>query len=272
MGEKKYTRPSDLEDLNRIIKKVSRRRPSLERLAGLTVVIIAGCWLLLFVDRVVMPVVVFSGLEVEVPDVHHLPFVEADSICQALGLELVKGRPRIDERFPPGHVMDQFPVAGVKVKPGRRIEVVVSTPRELTICPDVIGKSLREAIIVVDSSGLQIVEDSIRFIHSENQPEGVVVKQKPSPMTKMTQDEEIEVTLSLGKRPSEIVAPDLIGHLFSDVEFLLRKNDLRFGKITHFPDSSHPEHTVISQNPPPGTVMKRFARIDLRVAIKPKGK
>ncbi len=261
-----HLRPSDLKQAH--IKNNAHGWLGLA--AGLVVVIIAVVWLVVgLVDRVIMPLVVLSSVERQVPNLHHLSLEEADSICCLIGLELVRGRVRVDNRLPPGSVLDQFPVAGVSVKPGRRVEVITSGRERLIACPDAVGRSPREAMLMADSSGLVVVENHIRYSHSSRYPEGVVMVQRPLPMTGMMRGDELTLTVSLGPRPTETVAPELVGRRISEVGVILAKHNLRLGKVTRYPDSSVPSGTVISQSPEPGSPMKPGEKVNVSVTKEP---
>lgn len=241
----------------------------LELAAGITIAAIAIIWMVLLVDRVVMPLITLSGVERQVPDLHHLSISEADSVCRNLGLELVRGRIRTENRLSPGTILDQYPIAGGMVKPGRRIEVVVSDHEMLAICPYVIGQSPREAAIRANSIGLEVLSEHTRYHHSTLYPEGVVMAQYPASGKELTRGHELVLTVSLGKKPDNIVAPNLVGRDINDVGLLLAKNSLLKGKIIHFPDKSVTEGTIISQYPEPGATMQSGESIALRVAMKP---
>ncbi|HHE47299.1 MAG TPA: PASTA domain-containing protein [Bacteroidetes bacterium] len=155
------------------------------------------------------------------------------------------------------------------VKPGRRIEIVVSRSESMTTCPDVIGRSPREAAITADSVGLMVDPQHTRYRHSNSYPEGVVMFQRPEPNREMNRDEELFLTVSLGKRPTAIVAPDLVGRKFESVGITLTKYNLRLGRVEKFPNRSVAAGTVLTQDPLPGTPMKSGERISLSIAVKP---
>ncbi len=262
-GESKPRIGTDMDTVKTVFQK------RLELTAGLVTVIIAVFWLIVFIDRILMPLVVSAGVEHEIPDFHYMQLVEADSICDLFDIELVPERTRIDDRVSTGTILDQYPVAGVNVKPGRRLEVIVSVREGLVICPDIIGRSPREAAITADSVGLIVDSKHTRYRHTKKYPEGVVIFQTPEPMTEMNRSDELILTVSLGKRPTEIVAPDLVGRQFENVGIMLAKYNLRLGRVKRFPDRSVPAGTVLSQDPPSGTPMKARGKVHLNVAVKP---
>ncbi len=244
-------------------------RPWAEAIAGLIVVSMAAFWLVGFIDRIVMPLFVFSGVEVVVPDLHGNSVQQAEEICNTAGIELERGRVRIDNNHAPGTVLDQSPQAGDRVKAGRKIDVLVSISDMMVHCPDVLGRSPREATLIADTSGLTIYSDSIKYTFSIDYPEGVVLRQSPDPLNQMSRGEQLKIWVSLGDMPSEIIAPDLVGKNIQDVTLVLAKYRLLLGKVTRYPQRGVAEGTVLSQNPAPGTALDVGDRVHLRVAVSP---
>ena len=250
--------------------KAQLRHSRLEFVGGLAVAVIVVIWLLFFIDRIVMPLIAFSGVERRVPDLHYLLVNEADSLCKSLELEMVISRYRVEKKQLPGTVLDQFPIAGSVVKPGHRIEVVV-IEQELSVrCPNVVEMSPREASIIASSYGLIVNDSNIRYWHSSSTPEGIVTVQQPNAGEELIKGTELILTVSLGKSPDRIVAPDLKGRKVNDIRLILAKYRLRLGKVTHFPDSSVPQGTILSQDPPAGTPMEASGLVNVRSAVKPR--
>ncbi|MCF7809608.1 PASTA domain-containing protein [bacterium] len=242
----------------------------LELISGLLVATITVIWLMFFIDRALMPLIALAGVERTVPNLRYMDVNEADSLCEALGVEIVHSRYRVDDKQPSGTILDQFPVAGSIVKPGRRIEVIVSEQDLSVNCPNVVGMSPREASLKAASFGLKVDEANIRYCHSSNSPEGVVVAQNPKVDEELVKGTELILTVSLGKIPDRIIAPDLKGRNINDIRLVLTKSRLRLGKVTHFPDSSVPQGTILSQDPPAGTAMEAGDLISIRSAVKPR--
>lgn len=263
---------SETEDNRKQMEDASGKRTRhawFELIAGLVTVMIAVFWLMFLIDRVVMPLITIAGVEHRIPDLHFLTFSEADSICKRLDLELIPGRTRIENRLDPGTILDQFPVAGVSAKPGRRIEVVISDRERMVECPNVVGRSPREAAIAATSTGLTVKTERIRYRHSGKYPEGVVMIQDPDYKTMLHRGDELKLVVSLGVKPTEIIAPDLVGRKLEGVNIILAKYGLRLGIIRRFPDKSLPSGTIMSQDPPAGTAMKSGQKVSVRVAIAP---
>jgi serine/threonine-protein kinase len=252
------------------IEKPKSGQDRLEFISGLLVAVIALIWLMFFIDRAVMPLIALAGVERTVPNLRYMHVNQADSLCKELGVEIVHSRYRVEDKQPSGTILDQFPVAGSIVKPGRRIEVVVSEQELSVKCPNVVGMSPREASLKASSFGLKVDDANIRYSHSSSSPEGVVTAQRPIAGDELTKGTELILTVSLGKTPDNIIAPDLKGRNINDIRLVLTKYSLRLGKVPHFPDSSVPQGTIISQDPPAGTAMEAGDLISVRSAVKPR--
>ena len=250
-------------------EKVKQVRKGWGFIAGSLTVVIAAIWLVFFIDRAIMPLIVLTGVERVTPDLHHLSYASADSICKSLDLELASNRSRVDYDQPPGTILDQYPLAGTEVKLGRRIEVIISRSERMIICPNVKRRSPREASIIADSLGIKVNSEKTRYRHSRKYPEGVIISQIPEAGDEMNRGDELVLSVSLGRVPAEIVAPDLVGRKIDNVGVVLAKYNLRLGKISRYPDSTVPPGTVLTQNPLPGTPMKSGGRVSVNVAVKP---
>ena len=268
MTADRYHFDSEPDD-NAPVEHPIKGRNQFELLAGALVVIIAIGWLIGFIDRVIMPLAALSGVEIRVPDLRHQPYEVVDSLCRAAGLELARGRMRVDNHLLQGTVLDQYPMAGVPVKPGRRVEVVVSTRERMVVCPDVVGRSPREAMLMANSLGLVVLANDIHYGHSSSFPEGVVMAQRPLPMTGMMRGDELVLTVSLGPNPTEITAPELVGRRISQAGIILARQNLRLGEVTRHPTSSVPAGTILSQSPAPGSPMEPGEKVSLNVAMEP---
>ncbi len=239
--------------------------------AGVLVIMISFLWLTGLIDRVLLPFISRTDIELSMPDLRMMSFPEADSVCKISDVELLPARIRSDDKIPPGVVIDQYPEAGSTIKPGRRAEVVVSGNSGLIACPDVEGKSPGEAVLIADSSGLWLNTEAIRYRFSETDPEGVIVEQSPFALTGLMRGSELRITVSLGSAPLNPIVPDLIGVNIESVGLMLRKQGLRLGDVIKYPDRLHHPGTVIEQSRLPGELVGEIDVVNVRIAVAPVG-
>jgi len=96
---------------------------------------------------------VSSGDEVEVPDLEGLPYADAVTRLEDLGLE-VRLESEQDDDLEPGHVVRTEPEAGEEVELGDRVTVVVSV--DVVEVPRLGGKDLEEATERLEDAGLEL--------------------------------------------------------------------------------------------------------------------
>lgn len=239
-------------------------------LAALVMMAAVAAWMLLLTDKLIMPRIANKGVEVTIPDLHLMPFYDAELMCDKLGLTLVRMRMRIDNHHPAGIIVDQFPVSGTIVKPGKAIEVIYTVGSEVILCPILVGRSPREAVLIADTSGLYVDESKTLYAHSTRHPDGVVMRQIPEQFTTMMSGDTVRLVVSVGSLPEEVRAPRLIGQKIGELNRILIKHRVRLGTVTRYPDSSVPPNTVIAQTPEPDAEMNPGERVNVRIAVKPK--
>lgn len=243
----------------------------LNLLVGIFVVIVGAIWVVLYADRVMLPLIAKSGVQITIPDLRNLHFETADSICSHAGLELVRGRTRTDEKLPPGVILDQFPAAGSIAKPGRRIEATISDAAGLVACPSFLGRSPREAGIIADSIGLVFRPERVRYATSAVDPEGVIISQQPPPFSGMLKGAEVRLTVSLGEAPAKSEVPNLVGRNIEQVRMTLAKYGLGLGEVSNYPSRGTLPGTILSQAPGGGSAVPESGTVDVVVAMAPLG-
>lgn len=236
-------------------------------LKGLFVISLLGFAFLLgliLMDRVVMPKVVGRGNVVIVPDVTESTIEDAESVLKELGLVLVKESEVYDPVVPEGFVISQRPRAYSKVKSGRRIRVVVSKGSEKLTVPDLTtGISLRQAEIVLKSSGFELGYVSYQF--SEEFQKGVVISQSPPPNGTAPRGALVNVTVSSGLMTGVTVVPELIGLSLESAIVELKEVGLAVGTIDYVEREDLLPETVIEQSLGSGTEVERGKAVDLTV-------
>ncbi|MEH6992074.1 Stk1 family PASTA domain-containing Ser/Thr kinase [Neobacillus drentensis] len=120
------------------------------------------------------------------------------------------------------------------------------SPKDVTI-PDVSGLELEEAIVKIESAGLQ-VDEEIESTHDEIE-EGKVIKTNPEEGSTVKEDTAINIYISIGKEKFEL--PNYTGRKYEDVMRILDNQDFKDIKITEVFDDSD-KGTILSQKPESG--------------------
>jgi beta-lactam-binding protein with PASTA domain len=181
-------------------------------------------WLnLFFMAAVVVLIVVGSlwwlkqytrhGESVEVPTIMGMPLHQLDAVLAGTSLRYEVTDSIYSDDYPRGAVVLQNPPAGMRVKEGRTIFITVnSTMPEMVPMPDLVGKSRRIALPVLEITGLQLA--AAEYVPDESCTDCIVeqlYRGKPiAPGQKVRKGERI--VLRIGQQSKELVLmPMLLG-------------------------------------------------------------
>ncbi|UCG88354.1 MAG: PASTA domain-containing protein, partial [Gemmatimonadota bacterium] len=173
---------------------------------------------------------------------------------------VVKSEP--DTAFPAGLVTRSWPAAGVLTPEGTAVRLVVSTGSPFTTVsrvPDVIGKSGRQAKLLLRSAGLTYVVSTKRF--STSVPHGHVIWQRPGPGCEPSTDKKVRVVLSLGRG---VRVPDIIGKSEEEASRLLTEIGLRVETSHQY--ASAQKGQVISSAPRAGETAPAGSSVTLGIS------
>lgn len=98
------------------------------------------------------------GEAISIPDVRRHSLEDATHVLEQLGFEVQVTDTGYVKSLPPGTVLEQSPVAGMKVKSGRIIYVTINSANTPTLAlPDIIDNcSYREALAKLSSMGFNL--------------------------------------------------------------------------------------------------------------------
>ena len=165
----------------------------------------------------------------------------------------------------PQTVVDQYPVAGAKVKPGRTIRLKISRSEKLIIVPNLVGQSRRSVEIALQQIGLII--DTIYTEFNPDYPKGTVAWQFPKSGDHIKKGMGLQITVSQGLPPDFFQVPQLFGMSMQNAKDLLTKARLKVGKISYKQNEDLVPYTVLDQSIAPGTVLDQTIQVDLVVSI-----
>ena len=100
-------------------------------------------------DVIVMPFYQRAGKVVKTPDFLGVPFSEAERIVKNRNLLIAVESSEFHNSYEKGAISYQLPAPGTMIKPGRRIRVRISKGPRPKIVPDVVGKSPRDAGLLI---------------------------------------------------------------------------------------------------------------------------
>ena len=234
--------------------------------------IIAGIAFIAF-DKIIMPMYVASSRVISLPDVSGqttksgpmMTFEEASKELNKYDLKAVVEFVKYTSKYPPETILDQYPRAGRKVKPGRKVRLTVAKEEKMVKVPKLVGQSLRHAQLKIDEIGLHM--DTLLKDYDNRVPLDVVRWQNPSSGNLLRKGSGVKLGVSLGQPPDFFEVPNLIGITLAEAKEELAKEGLRVGKISREQDEDKIPNTVLRQSVEPGTVLRKPLPIDLTLSF-----
>lgn len=136
----------------------------------------------------------------------------------------------------------------VDAKEGSPIQLTVSTGKELSVMPDLKGKTFEDSKKLLEEMGVLSENILPSEIYDESEP-GTVLKQAPK-LDEEFIPEDVTVTLTISKGEEAFAMPDLIGKTENEAKATIEKNDLKLPADNILQKASYaPEGTVFKQFP-----------------------
>ncbi len=196
---------------------------------------------------------------------------EAVSVLQLLsGLDLntrVRGF-EYHDAIPKNHVIHQTPEAGRTIKKGRDVSLVISKGTSTVTLPDLKGRDLSRAGIILEENGLAVGNKS--FVYASGGTRHTVLAQYPTPGKHVDRSSPVDLLVSRGPRPAAFSMPDLTGRFLDETMQIMDPHKLLLDAVTTVYDKSKPENTVLRQEPPAGHYVEESQKVKLVVNRKPK--
>ncbi|MDH3463707.1 MAG: Stk1 family PASTA domain-containing Ser/Thr kinase, partial [Acidimicrobiia bacterium] len=164
-----------------------------------------------------------------------------------------------------GNVARTDPPGGTEAEMGSTIEVYVSTGREETSVPPLIGQTLENAQILIENAGLELGTVSER--PDSDFAEGVVIEQSPGQGVAVGSGTPINLVVSTG--PELVIVPDVIEFTERDATAALQDLGLKVTVNDEF-SSEVEEGLVISTDPEAGIEVETGDTVLLVVSMGPR--
>lgn len=152
----------------------------------------------------------------------------------------------------PGSIVQQDPLPHSMVKRGRNVYyIIVAKTPEKTQMPNLNNLSLRQALVLLESNGLQVkelkyVDHFARNAIREQRYDGQVIK----PGTEIVKGSKITLYVGLGTDQRQVKLPKLYNTPAEEVQHVLNMNGLNLGKET-FEDSDSIQYMRVYKMDPP---------------------
>ncbi|MBI3924075.1 MAG: PASTA domain-containing protein [Armatimonadetes bacterium] len=205
--------------------------------------------------------------EVEVPVLTGSEVRRAYDNLEQLGLKLQVHESRHSKDVPREVILSQSPAPGRKVRKNRAILVVVSLGPELIEVPDLGGKTLREARIVLSNNRLRVGNVSFKE-PMQGKPEQVI-NQRPAAGEMVRKGEAVNLQIQKGGGAALIDVPNWQGVHVDQVQEVVGQSDLHLGSVNWVFSEFVPKGEVVGQVPSGGGKVSPRTPVDFEVSAGP---
>jgi serine/threonine-protein kinase len=201
---------------------------------------------------------------VVVPDLIGSSRDEAGAQAARLSLKFEVAELRHDPGVAVDRIVQQEPPAGMQVRRGRTIRVVVSLGGETLTVPSLIGQPARQAELALRRQGLTPGWEA--RIHDDLIPASQVIGVAPVAGSLSVSGERVHRLVSDGPRTPRWVMPDLAGLTLREVREWINLCGFRNGAVRRVPAEGRRAGTIVGQLPLSGYPIARRDVVELTVA------
>ena len=212
-------------------------------------------------DKIVMPLVTRQASAFPLPDFVGQRLAEAQISVNEIGLQHEVSSEEYSPDVAAGMILRQYPKGGTKVKPGRTIKFVTSLGQKMIPVPELAGKSVRQAMLDLETAGLQMGE--IQWALSDTLPERVVVFSYPAAGFEVPLSSTVNLMVNRGRASTFTFMPKLVGLTLDKAKRLLEEKGLKLGVVSRRNDDNYLPETVLDQSEPEGAELDIGTEIDL---------
>jgi beta-lactam-binding protein with PASTA domain len=134
---------------------------------------------------------------------------------------------------------------------------------DTVVVPELTGKDVVYALDILTDLGLNTKVSG--FEYRTDVPKNHVAYQEPGPGGEVKKDRDVRIIISKG--PKTLVVPNLAGMDIRQAYIIMEENGLSRGVLSRSFGERAAADEVLSQVPPPGTVVTRGDSIDLLVSL-----
>jgi serine/threonine-protein kinase len=209
-------------------------------------------------NGVVMPRLIHSTGEVQVPELANLTLDQAEHALRPTGLVLSRAGERFDPSVPRGFILAQDPPPGTPVRGRTRVLVTVSLGEEFSSVPELFGESRRSAQLLLERAGLRL--GALTRAPSEEVGQDLIAGSDPPAESVLPRGTPVSLLVSTGPGPEEYVMPDLSGRELNGA----RRQLEAIGFRVLVPPGAPSVGGIVMQSPPPGSRVTRDAQLVLQ--------
>ncbi len=228
-------------------------------------VVLFGAGLVVF-NYLIMPRLIHRNTVVLVPDLRGRSLAEAGEQAARLDLVVREVRQRPHPDLPTGTILDQAPSAATPIRRGRHIEVVTSSGPPAGDVPDLVGLSRRQAENTLQRESFRLGRAVTIRLPDVTVP--VVEQQYPPAGTHLRHGEPVDLVIGEPALPVVYRMPDLRGLPLLAARRAIADAGCVAGTVTYRRHADEPPNTIVDQEPPAGTRIRKGARVELVAAAR----
>ena len=161
--------------------------------------------------------------QVSVPNLTNKTPKEAQEACTKVGLTAVAGDEVEDDNIEEGRIAKQDVEAGSSAEKGTKVTYHISKGTSQVVIPNVVGDSEDSATTTLKNAGFEV---SVQYSESSDSV-GKVISTSPKNGNSATKGS--TVTITVGKAPSKVSVPSVLGMTYSDAADKLKANGFYAG-------------------------------------------
>ncbi len=224
-------------------KEETEKSPIIPILAGISVTFVIAIIILgIFLYREFF---LGDSEEFSVHDLVGLQYTEVQTNAEYNDLYEIVFKYENSDKYEPGEIFKQDPVAGKDIKKGGKLTLYVSLGEKTVFVPDVYNMSAVRAKQELETKGF-IVNEVVEA--NTDITAGNVIRTDPAKGSELTENSEITLYVSSGQPEIPVSLPNLIGLSRADAELELQRYGLTLGDVTEvnsFTDAGF----VVTQDP-----------------------
>lgn|SRR5512141_237078 len=220
--------------------------------------------ILFFLSAVIFSQVLLKSEVVSVPDLTGKPVAQARSELLKKDLTLVQKGTEASDHMDRGLIVRQDPASGSRIRVTRVVQVYTSSGSGTAAVPDLAGKTLDEALTLLQGAGL--TKGRLTQVHTPRVPAGRILDQRPAPATVVERGFPVGLLLSQGDLDDRYVMPDLIGHRADAVIGRLEGWGFKVADIRYVYYPGAPAGLIVKQDPTNGYRIQKRNRISIEVS------
>lgn len=253
---------------NRTMKKKTKKKPLFKDkniLAVIGVIALALIMaLVIFIVGRMEPKVVEEPNFTELISVVGLPLEEAENKLIAEGYKVLIGASEKNNSVEEGHVFEQTPSAGTKLRPGYPITIYASDGATTAVVPNLLQITIEDARVKLDNTSF-----GVGTVDYENDDidKGYIISQDPAPGTEVNDDTSINFIVSLGPEYNKVIVPRLTDLLLEEAHKRILDIGLEIDQIDYEEHPTIEKDRIISQSINEGTEVERDELINVVVSL-----